>query len=152
MRKRKPSGRKAAGPEAMVKETFEEELVAAMPELAPDLEALRAWWGDDKPGIHIVAADVLGKHVERAVDAGAWWQIHTACHFMERMATSPDDDLRNALQVGLLENLGDDRERLERAGSQWGLSRSRSRARSSGTWGARPKLKRGLFGWASVRE
>jgi hypothetical protein len=115
MRKRKPSGRKAAVPEAMVKETFEEELVAAMPELAADLEALRASWGDDKPGVHIVVGDVLGKHVERAVDAGAWWQIHTACHFMERMATSLDEELRNALTVSLLENLGDDRERLEKA-------------------------------------
>lgn len=31
------------------------------------------------------------------------------------MATSPDDDLRNALTVSLLENLGDDRQRLEKA-------------------------------------
>ena len=98
-----------------MKETFEDELVAVMPELIPDLEALRGSWGDDRPGVGIVVSDVLGKHVERAVDAGAWWQIQTACHFMERMATSPDDDLRNALTVDLLENLGDDRERLEKA-------------------------------------
>ncbi len=99
----------------MVTETFEEELVAAIPELATDLEALRAWWGDDKPGVHIVVGDVLRKHVERAVDAGARWRIHAAFHFMERMATSPDVGLRNALTVSLLENLGDDRERLEKA-------------------------------------
>ena len=115
MKKRKPRGREPAVPEAMVKETLEEELVAAMPELRPDLEALRESWGDDKLGIHVVVGDVLGKHVERAVDAGAWSQLHAACHFMERMATSPDGDLRNALTVSLLEKLGDDRERLGKA-------------------------------------
>jgi hypothetical protein len=115
MRTRKPSGRKAAGPKVMVTETFEEELLAAMPDRAADLEELRASWNDDEPPMGMVVASVLGKHVARAVDAGAWWDIHTACQFMERMATSPDVDLRNSLTVELLETLGDDRERLEKA-------------------------------------
>jgi hypothetical protein len=99
----------------MMQDHFEEELLATMPELESDLKTLKEWWGEDEPGLHIVVGDVLKPHVERAVDAGAWSRIHLACLFMERMATSSDERVRNALQVSLLEVLGDDRERLEKA-------------------------------------
>ena len=62
-----------------------------------------------------MVGNVLAPHVERVVDAGEQEELRRACAFMERMATSPDERLRNALQVSLLEVLGDDRRRLETA-------------------------------------
>jgi hypothetical protein len=58
---------------------------------------------------------LLKTHVERAVDSGEPDRLLRACLFMERMATSPDESLRNALQVSVLEELGDDRARLQKA-------------------------------------
>jgi hypothetical protein len=104
-----------AGDENMVARRFEEELVAHIPETASDLHALRSSWGEDEIGLHIVVGDVLAPHVERAVDSDEQDRIHRVCAFMERMATSTDERLRNALQVSLLEVLGDDRARLEKA-------------------------------------
>jgi hypothetical protein len=103
------------GPETMVAASFEGELLADIPEIAPDLHGLRSWWGEDEPGLHNVVGDVLAPYVERAVDSGERDQLRRSCVFMERMATSPDESLRNALQVSLLEVIGDQRERLEKA-------------------------------------
>jgi hypothetical protein len=100
---------------------FQKELIAAFPELAEELQALRYEYGEyDPPGIHTVVAVVLVEHVERAVDSGEADRIQRVCHFMERMATSPELYVRNALQVSLLEVLGDDRARLDKARREMG--------------------------------
>ena len=100
---------------------FEQELVAAFPELAGDLRALRDESGEhDPPGIHTVVASVLVEYVERAVDSDDPDQLQRVCDFMEHMATSADLHVRNALQVSLLEVLGDDRVRLEKARYEMG--------------------------------
>jgi hypothetical protein len=100
---------------------FQKELIAAFPELAEELQALRYEWGEyAPPGIHTVVAAVLVEHVERAVDSGEPDRIQRVCHFMERMATSPELYVRNAVQVSLLEVLGDDRARLDKARREMG--------------------------------
>lgn len=99
----------------LVSATFEDELAKTFPGIAADLQKLRDRWGEEEPGLHNVVSDVLEPYIERAVDSGDPYQLRRACVFMERMATSPDENLPNALQVSLLEVLGDDRERLERA-------------------------------------
>jgi hypothetical protein len=99
----------------MTADTFEAALVADLPELASDLRALQDSWGDDKPGLHIVVGDVLAPYVKQSVDASDGARLQNVCDFLERMATSPDEQLVNALAVSLLEGLGDDRDRLMRA-------------------------------------
>jgi hypothetical protein len=103
---------------------FEKDLVAAFPELAGELHALRFEYGPatefDPPGIHTVIALVLVEYVELAVDSGEPDRIQRVCQFMERMATSTELVVRNALQVSLLEVLGDDRARLDKARREMG--------------------------------
>ncbi len=100
---------------------FETDLVAAFPELAPELQALGYEYGEyDPPGIHIVVGVVLVHHVEREVDSDDPDRIGRVCRFMERMATSKELYVRNALQVSLLEVLGDDRARLDKARREMG--------------------------------
>src|SRR5215210_6617607 len=99
----------------LVSATFEDELLKTFPGIAADLRALKDYWEPDEPGLYAIVGEVLTPYVERAADSEDPYQLKRACLFMERMATSPDVDLPNALQVGLLEVLGDDRERLERA-------------------------------------
>jgi hypothetical protein len=96
-------------------DNFEVELQADLPEVAPELRALRDNCGGDEPGLHIVVGDVLGPYVVGTVGSGDGDRLKAVCAFMERMATSPDERLRNALTVSVLERLGDDREQLEQA-------------------------------------
>jgi hypothetical protein len=102
---------------------FEKDLVA-LPELAGKLRALRYEYGPatefDPPGIHTVIAVVFVEYVELAVDSGEPDRIQRLYRFMERMATSTELVVRNALQVSLLEVLGDDRARLDRARREMG--------------------------------
>jgi hypothetical protein len=56
------------------------------------------------------------------VDAGDPVRVQSVRAFLERMATSPDERVVNALAVSLLEVLGDDRDRLERARQSMGLA------------------------------
>ena len=96
-------------------ESFEAALVAALPEVAPDLRLLADSWGEETPGLHVVVGDVLAPRVVEAAESGDDRRLQSVCGFMERMATSPDERVRNALTVSVLERLGDDRERLDKA-------------------------------------
>lgn len=96
-------------------ESFEAELLGAFPEVGPDLRALMEFWGEDAPGLHIVVGDVLAPLVVNAAESGDNGRLQSVCVVMERMATSPDERVGNALTVSLLERLGDERERLDTA-------------------------------------
>src|SRR5262249_18718188 len=87
---------------------------AALPELAPDLERLAEEWGEEQPGITIVAATLIS-HVVNAAHADDDARLRELSAFMERMATGSDRRVRNALTGGVLEVVGDDRPALDRA-------------------------------------
>jgi hypothetical protein len=119
-------------------ETFEAALVADLPEVTPELQKLRESWGDDEPGLHVVVGDVLTPYVSETVDLGDTVRLSEACAFLEGMATSKHERVRNALTVSLLERLGDDPARLDTARAAMGpqtLALSREIERF---WGREP--------------
>ena len=87
---------------------------ASLPELAAAFVTLIDEWEDDEPGITSVAALLIPEVVEAAHESDEL-RLRALSTFMERMATSSDEDVRNALTVGALEMIGDDRPALERA-------------------------------------
>lgn len=121
--------------ENLSSESFEAELLADLLGVAPDVQALREWWGADEPGLHIVVGDVLAPQIIRAAESGDDASLQSLCVFMERMATSSDERVRNALTVSLLERLGDDRERLDRARTAMGPKTLALSREIEGFWG-----------------
>jgi hypothetical protein len=120
-------------PVTLCAENFEAEFVPAFPEFAADVRGVRGLWGDDEPGLSTIASDELRKTIVDTVDAGAHDELDALCQFMERMALSPDARIRYALSDSVLEELGDDRERLVKARLKWGQRRSRARTLLSET-------------------
>lgn len=92
---------------------------ASLPELAPDFQRLVDEWEDEEPGITLVA-DVLVPHVVDAARADDEARLRVLSTFMERMATSPDRRIQDALMAGVLEVVGDDRPALDRARESMG--------------------------------
>jgi hypothetical protein len=101
-----------------------------------------------------VVGDVLRPYVERTVDAGDAARVQSVCAFLERMATSPDEGVVNALAVSLLEVLGDHRDRLEPARQSMSpamlaLSREVERFWGRETWDLAATLRvRRDVGWS----
>jgi hypothetical protein len=84
--------------------------------------------------------DVLAPYVIRAIESGDGGRVQRVSVFMERMATSADNQVRNALTVSLLERLGDDPDRLHATSGvnpeRWG-----SAAPSCPTYVSRPQKR-----------
>jgi hypothetical protein len=101
--------------EALTTANLAAAMCTSLPELVPDVQKLREESEDaGEPGVTLIAALLVPHTVDAAhADDGARLRMLSA--FMERMAASADVGVRNALTVGMLEVVGDDRHALDRA-------------------------------------
>lgn len=111
---------------------------ASLPELAVAFQTLVDESEDDEPGITAVAALLVPEVVEAAHRADKV-RLRALSTFMERMATSADQRVRNALTDGALEVIGDDRPTLERVRETMGRETLALSIAVETFWGREPE-------------
>jgi len=98
------------------KNNIVEQLLCYIPEINLKYQEEIAWWEDEFPGLHNILGDVLNGFVVNLLKASGQEELKRRVFtFYKMMATSIDKDVRNVLQVTLLEYLGDDKEILSKA-------------------------------------
>jgi|APDOM4702015191_1054821.scaffolds.fasta_scaffold295919_2 hypothetical protein len=88
-------------------DTLNDELVKVLPELHADYERELRWWGDDKPGPHVVFGDIL---VPRLIDALQTEEIQflrRAFAFLDEMAGTSIAKIQEVVSMTVLERLID---------------------------------------------
>src|SRR5262245_52324196 len=100
------------------KVTFEnaaEQLIERVPRLAERYKAELEWWGNEKPGAHIVYGDILNPHIEGLLQDGNDQELERVFAFVEELAISEDVRLREIVAVTICEGLGKSVETLRQA-------------------------------------
>lgn len=96
-----------------VYENLAEYLLDEFPDLRPRYEAEIKWWGDEKPGPHVVYGDILNPLI---VDLLATRQdeerLKRVFDFLERLAKSDDVRVQEVVSVTVCEYLLRNRELL----------------------------------------
>jgi hypothetical protein len=96
--------------------TILENLFRTIPELRNRYRTELAWWGeDDAPGAYIVFGFVVEPYVQECLDADRRGDLSQVFDSFEQMAKSSNAEVVNLLQVGILERLVAEPNRLATA-------------------------------------
>lgn len=85
-----------------------ERIVTALPELSEAFERCLEDWQPDLPGAVNVADDVLTPALDRWLDADEEDVLRRAFAVVEDLATDEDPDIRDAMQVGVVNWIAQD--------------------------------------------
>lgn len=106
----------------LTKENIIEEFLTLVPELKERYEKEMEWWSGEFPGFHNLFGNVLNPYLEEIhdkylkVEKEDYKDILCRIYsFIEYMAISSDDDIKNVVQVTILEKIGDNKVILENA-------------------------------------
>lgn len=88
-------------------------LVEYLPEFAERYQSELKWWGNRKPGPHVVYGDILNPYIDQLLRSGDEPRLRRLFDFIEVLAGSPDLRIQELVAVTVCEFLGDDPERLK---------------------------------------
>jgi len=109
--------------ESLTYEQAVEELGRSIPDLQEACEREREWWGTETPGPHVFYHAVFVPYLEERLardDDTVATSLRRVFGFVERLATSTDDRLRDLVGVTICKPLLGDHVRLGRAKSYMG--------------------------------
>jgi hypothetical protein len=89
-------------------ESLSADLVANIPELEPDYRKLRAWWGDEAPGPHIVFGDILNPYIDRLVRTGDEAAAIRVFSYLEGLSHNSDPHIRDVVVATVCEYIASD--------------------------------------------
>jgi hypothetical protein len=90
-----------------------EELVKEIPEARLPYEREKRWWGKEDPGPHNIYGNVLVPMIKAALKAGGHSELlGRIFSFLERLASSEREEIRDVVTQSVLEPLADDEEDL----------------------------------------
>jgi hypothetical protein len=116
--------------------TLASRLLDAVPELKSRYEAELRWWGEERPGPHIVYGDVLMPYLIPLLEAqGGAQTLERIFAFLELLARNEDLHVQEVLQMTVLERLGDSRQWLDRAREFMGERTLQLSHEIEGFWG-----------------
>lgn len=92
-------------------------LAEVIPELRSEIEELRAWWGDEEPGPHVVFGDVLYPFLVSLLDSTTDKDevLTRIFSLLEDMAASPDVHVQEVVAFSICEHLLGNTRRMERS-------------------------------------
>lgn len=99
-------------------------MLEALPELRGKYDDLLSWWGEGKPGNHVVAGLLLNPLLARALRSSDRAVLRRAFELLERMVTSEDDAVVNVAAVTVLEQIVTNPHLLRSASQHMGLRTS----------------------------
>jgi hypothetical protein len=89
----------AVAPSDLNYDTVSDLLVAQLPALRSEYDELLKWWGDDKPGPHVVYGDLLIPFLEQAVRADDAATLATVFELVEVLAECSDARVRDIVNA-----------------------------------------------------
>src|SRR5437016_2109698 len=101
-------------------ETLNEALPERFPELRASYDREVAWWGNERPGPHIVYERVLIPFILDLLKAGAESRLAQVFEFIESLVTHADKLVREVAVVTVIEHLGADADLLAKTRRHFG--------------------------------
>src|SRR5678815_2885112 len=99
-------------PAAITYENVSDVLVEHVPELKEQYQEELKWWGDQRPGPHVVYGDILNPYLDRLLQSGDEAKLRQVFEFVEMLAGNPDSRVQELVAVTICEHLGSNAERL----------------------------------------
>lgn len=96
-------------------EDVSDALTKHLPELRSRYEVELKWWGDERPGPHVVYGDILNPYIDRLLQSREEAALHRVFNFIELLSSSGDLRVQELVTVTVCEHLGDDEARLHQA-------------------------------------
>jgi hypothetical protein len=113
--------------------------VKAVPDLRAHYEEELRWWGDEKPGPHIIFGDVLNPYLIDLLDSGHHEdKLRQVFQFLELLAKHDDVHIQELVAVTVCERLGNRPEHLKRARKFMGPRTRQFSKEVEDFWGRRP--------------
>jgi hypothetical protein len=93
-----------------------DKLVEAIPELQPQYLAELEWWGEDKPGVHIIFGDILNPYLISIINTDYQEEsLIRIFDFLEKLANHENKQIQEVVALTVCERLGDEPEILLKA-------------------------------------
>ncbi|HAJ64268.1 MAG TPA: hypothetical protein DCP31_37725 [Cyanobacteria bacterium UBA8543] len=93
-----------------------DKLVEAIPELQPQYLAELEWWGEDKPGVHIIFGDILNPYLISIINTDYQQEsLIRIFDFLEKLANHENKQIQEVVALTVCERLGDEPEILLKA-------------------------------------
>lgn len=102
-------------PAVITYENVSDALAEYLPELREAYEAELKWWGDERPGPHVVYGDILNPYLNQLLRSDQEAALQHVFAFLEMLALSEDRRVQEIVAVTVCEHLGNDDELLRRA-------------------------------------
>lgn len=99
-------------PAAITYDNVSDVLVEYIPDLEEAYQGELRWWGDQRPGPHVVYGDILNPHIDRLLRSDDEAKLRQVFEFVEMLAGNPDSRVQELVAVTICEHLGSDAERL----------------------------------------
>ena len=119
--------------------TLIEEFIRTFPKFSDIAERKRKWWeGDpeDQPLVHVFFGDIVAHYlVEELTAPKSEGLLRRLFEFLESMAISDDDQVREVLTDSILEYLGDDKKILRKARALMGSKTLKLSHEVEKSWG-----------------
>ena len=100
---------------AVTYDNVSDRLIEHIPELSEAYEAALEWWGNEKPGPHVVYGDILNPYIDRLLQSGDEPSLRRIFHFLEKLSRSEDQRVQEIVSVTVCEQLTNNKERLQEA-------------------------------------
>ena len=98
-----------------------EALINVVPALKPQYESELHWWGEEKPGVHIIFGDILTPYILTLLESNAQEEmLQHIFAFLEQLANQQDLHVQEVVSVSVCERLGDKQEWLAKARTYMG--------------------------------
>ena len=110
----------------VIYESVSELLVSRLPELSGPYRELLEWWGDEKPGPHVVYEDVLCPYIDELLQSEDKDALGRVFALIEQLSRSSDARVRDVVTASICEHIASNEARLDLARSFMGkLTRAR---------------------------
>jgi len=86
-------------------EAINDLLVEHLPAVRGQYDELRKWWGEEKPGPHVVYGDILNPYIEQTVRDGDAASLARIFEFVEILSESSDARVRDVVSATICDFL-----------------------------------------------
>ena len=105
-----------AGCHGVTYENMNDKMAEAVPEVAEEYAAELRWWGDDKPGPHVIYGNIFAHYLLRLLKSdGENERLRRAFEFLEVLASHEDPLVRDVVNATVVSDLFIDRRTVEAA-------------------------------------
>jgi hypothetical protein len=106
----------------IIYDSVSDKLISCIPELAASYRAMLQWWGEEKPGPHVVYGELLNPFIDRLVEQDDDRSLARVFEFIEILARSNDAQVRDLVATTICEHIVSNPKTLRRTQMLMGSS------------------------------